>query len=123
LKDRLVKLSDLGPQTEYFVSQPKITVNEILKESKMSGKDSALYLIKVAEVIKKIESWTVKTLEKELHELAEKENLKPRPAFMTIRLAVTGSPATPPLFDVLFILGKETTLKRLAYAQKILKQS
>src|SRR3989344_1437148 len=44
LKDRLVKLSDLGLQTQYFVSQPKIAVKEILKESKMSGEDSALYL-------------------------------------------------------------------------------
>ncbi len=60
------------------------------------------------------------SLEAELHDLQSKLNLKPRPAFMTIRLAVTGRPATPPLFDVLHILGQAEVIKRLTYAQKTL---
>ncbi len=74
----------------------------------------------MGEVIENIKSWTDKHLEKDLHELQASLDLKPRPAFMTIRLAVTGSPATPPLFDVLYILGKNTVLERLSHAQKIL---
>ena len=121
LKDRLVKLSDLPLQTQYFVSQPQLKVPEILGESRMTAKDTGLYLIKVAEIIKNIKPWAVKNLENKLHQLQVAENLKPRPAFMTIRLSVTGSPATPPLFDVLHILGQTVVLKRLQYAQKILK--
>ena len=60
--------------------------------------------------------WSTAILEEKLHDLQTKLGLKPRPAFMTIRLAVTGRSATPPLFDVLYILGKGEVLKRLAYA-------
>lgn len=123
IKERLAKLTDLPGQLEYLVSQPELNTKEILKESKMSANETALYLIKVAEAIEKSKTWTVEQLEKDLHELQASLNLKPRPAFMTIRLAVTGSPATPPLFDVLFILGKNTVLTRLAHAQKTLNHS
>ena len=123
LKDRLVKLSELNDLTSYFVIQPKIDTDAILKESKMPAKAIGEYLDKVAESISNITGWSVANLETQLHGLQQQLGLKPRPAFMTIRLAVTGRSATPPLFDVLQILGKEAVIKRLAYAQKAISRS
>jgi len=40
---------------------------------------------------------------------------------MAIRMAVTGQPATPPLFDVLVALGRERTLARLDAAVAALR--
>ena len=40
--------------------------------------------------------------------------LKPRVAFGPVRVAVTGSRISPPLFESLELLGRETTLRRLA---------
>ncbi|MEK9171324.1 MAG: hypothetical protein AAB823_01295, partial [Patescibacteria group bacterium] len=44
----------------------------------------------------------------------------PRELFMTIRVALSGRTATPPLFEMMEILGKNETLKRLTNASKLI---
>jgi len=121
VKERMVKLTDINYLTEYFIKQPKLDIKLILKESKADKISTGQYLKKVETNLQTLKSWTVKSIEDSLHKLQTSLDWKPRPAFMTIRLAVTGSPATPPLFDVLYILGKKTVISRLNHAQKILK--
>ena len=43
--------------------------------------------------------------------------LKPRNAFGPVRVAVTGSTVSPPLFESLELLGREVSLQRLRAAQ------
>src|SRR5919204_257631 len=45
--------------------------------------------------------------------LSERLGLKPRDAFQPIRLALTGSPVSPGLFESLELLGKEESLARI----------
>jgi len=59
-------------------------------------------------------------LEPPLRALAEANGWKPGDLFMTIRVAVTGRTATPPLFDTLVALGRERTLQRLDRALEML---
>ena len=61
-------------------------------------------------------------LEPVLRELAEREGWKAGDLFMTIRVAVTGRTATPPLFDTLVALGYERTLERLDRARESLSE-
>jgi glutamyl-tRNA synthetase len=58
-------------------------------------------------------SYEADELEPPLRELAEARGWKAGDLFMTIRVAVTGRTATPPLFDTLVALGYERTLERL----------
>ena len=120
IRDRLVKLSDIDDQVDYFIKQPEINSAAVLEESKMSPKDTKIYLEKVKQTLQLIKVWSQANLEKSLHELQINLKLGPRPAFMTIRLAICGRPATPPLFSVLEVIGKETVIKRLIYAQTAL---
>ena len=121
IKDRLESLSQLKDLTEYFITDPTIDPKLILKESGQDRQATAAYLTQVQAKLKSVSPWTGHQLETVLHQLQRELGLKPRPAFMTIRLAVTGRPATPPLFDTLEILGQKLVLSRLTYAQKILK--
>jgi hypothetical protein len=41
---------------------------------------------------------------------------------MTLRYALTGKDATPPLFDVMTVLGKETCALRLSNAMTVLSE-
>lgn len=116
IQDRLVRLGEAEDLIGYFVNQPEINAAAVLKESVMTAEATVKYLQSVAAVVKNITAWSVVNLETKLHELQQRLELKPRPAFMTIRLAATGRPATPPLFDVLYILGKEEVVRRLVYA-------
>jgi glutamyl-tRNA synthetase len=59
-------------------------------------------------------------LEPPLRALAEANGWKAGDLFMTIRVAVTGRTATPPLFDTLVALGREGTLRRLDRALEVL---
>jgi glutamyl-tRNA synthetase len=43
--------------------------------------------------------------------------LKPRNAFGPVRIAVTGSRVSPPLFESLELLGRERSLARLEAAR------
>ncbi|MEK7513341.1 MAG: glutamate--tRNA ligase [Patescibacteria group bacterium] len=121
IQERLIRLTEINSLIEYFVQTPNIDSKAILKESTMSPQQTANYLFKVSEEIKKLTSWSVVNLETALHALQAKLNLKPRPAFMTLRLAITGQSATPPLFDVMAVIGQAEIIKRLTYVQKTLK--
>ena len=114
IKDRLVKLSELESLTSYFVQEPVIEMDAILKESKTSVQETKNYIGKVRDVLEKVEDWTAPNLEKVLHDLQVEVDWKPRPAFMTIRLAVTGRSATPPLFETLEVMGREVVVGRLS---------
>ena len=118
IKERIEVLSELKYLTEYFVTSPEPEPKTILKESKKDNQDTKAYLLKLEQVIKNIKPWTVKQIDKDLHAFQAKTNWKPRPAFMTIRLALTNRSATPPLFDIIAILGKETVLQRLKHVQE-----
>jgi glutamyl-tRNA synthetase len=48
--------------------------------------------------------------------LVEKLGLKPRLAFGPVRAAVTGSRVSPPLFESIELLGRQSTLARIAAA-------
>ncbi len=119
IKERIEKLSDLKDLTDYFVHPPKLNLRAILKESKMSPQDTADYLKKVHTTINSLSAWSVESLEESLHQLQKDLRLKPRPAFMTLRLSLTGRSATPPLFDTIYLIGKTKTIDRLEHAQKI----
>jgi glutamyl-tRNA synthetase len=58
--------------------------------------------------------WTHEAIEAALHAaLIDQLALKPRVAYGVIRVAVTGSTISPPLFESLELLGRESSLARL----------
>ncbi len=65
--------------------------------------------------------WTAATVEAALRGFAEAEGWAPKELYMTVRLAVTGRSATPPLFETLAVLGKEVTRRRLRKAAATLR--
>lgn len=120
IQERLVKLEDINNLVQYFAIQPESDTEALLFESKMSAFETKKYLLQVSQTINNISDWSVAGIEEKLHALQISLGLKPRPAFMTIRLALTGQSATPPLFDIIYILGKNKVIERLTYVQKSL---
>jgi glutamyl-tRNA synthetase len=65
-----------------------------------------------------LDDWSAEPIEHALRgALIEGLGLKPKVAFGPVRVAVTGRRVSPPLFESLEILGRETTLERLAAAR------
>ena len=63
------------------------------------------------------DEWTASAIEAALkQELIEKMELKPRKAFTPVRVAVTGTHISPPLFESMEMLGRTVTVERLTAA-------
>ncbi|MDZ7587078.1 MAG: hypothetical protein U0946_04930, partial [Patescibacteria group bacterium] len=120
VQERLVKLTDINDLIDFFIVEPQPEQKLILAQSKLPASVVKDFLQTVIDSFSQIshQNWQLKNLEVAGHDLLAQIGLTPRQLFMTIRVLVTGKTATPPLFDLMAILGKQTTLKRLIYAQK-----
>jgi glutamyl-tRNA synthetase len=65
--------------------------------------------------------WRREPLEAAIRRFAEKAAWTPSELFMAVRVAATGRAASPPLFETLAVLGKETCRRRLRRAADVLK--
>jgi glutamyl-tRNA synthetase len=57
--------------------------------------------------------WDTASLEARVRALAEKEGLKLGDLAQPLRVALTGRTASPPIFEVLAVLGREEALTRI----------
>jgi glutamyl-tRNA synthetase len=60
--------------------------------------------------------WDTASLETAVRDFAEARGLKLGQAAQPLRAALTGSTASPPIFDVMAVLGRGESLARLADA-------
>ena len=61
-----------------------------------------------------VQEWTAEEIQAALKQaLVEELGLKPRLAFGPVRTAVSGRRISPPLFESMVILGRESSLRRL----------
>jgi glutamyl-tRNA synthetase len=122
IKDRLVTLADINELSDYFLHNPHLERATLLKQSKLSSNEVSAYLESVKSTLSSIEPFDPQNLESVLRAHQQTSGLNPRQAFMTLRYALTGKDATPPLFDVMTVLGKETCALRLSNAMTVLSE-
>lgn len=72
------------------------------------------------ETVDPLVDWAAGEVETALREAATRLGWPPKDLFMSVRVAVTGRPATPPLFETLTVLGKEICRRRLKKASEVL---
>jgi glutamyl-tRNA synthetase len=65
--------------------------------------------------------WEPSRIEETLRGFCEATGWKTSDLFMTVRVAVTGKAATPPLFETMAVLGKEICRRRLRRAAEMLR--
>ncbi len=65
-----------------------------------------------------LEEWTIEAIEEALRAMMDELGLSARKGLQPLRVAVTGSSVSPPLFESIEALGRETTLARLARAHE-----
>lgn len=66
--------------------------------------------------------WTPEALEPPFRELAEQRGLKIGKLAQPLRVAVTGSTASPGIFETVYLVGREWTLERMARAAEQAEQ-
>ncbi len=102
-----------------YVSDADFTIDE-KAASKNLGADAVPVLDATIAAIESLDSFTTTALQDALNAaLVDDLGLKPRKAYGPVRVAVTGSQISPPLFESMEILGRDKTLARLASARRI----
>lgn len=112
VQTRIVVLADAWELLKFlnddeYAIDPKAAAKEL-------GPDAAAVLDAALAALDGVTDWTTAQIEPALKAaLIESLGLKPRKAFGPIRVAVTGTTVSPPLFESLELLGRERSVQRL----------
>ncbi|MCG2676700.1 glutamate--tRNA ligase [bacterium] len=111
------RLKYIGQIIDYagFFFTEKIAFDRKAKE-KFLKKEIKPFLKEVKEDLSKIEPFGKKGIEEAIRKELEVFKIKPKIGAQAVRVALTGQTISPPLFEVIELLGKEKTLGRLEQA-------
>jgi len=116
IQERLKRLDEAPALTDFFLREELEYDSSLLIAKKHTAEESKAALEKVLERISALPEFSIEALEKTLRGLVEEIGWKTGHLFMSIRVAVTGSTATPPLFQTMSVLGKEKCMTRVRRA-------
>ncbi len=118
LKERSKTLLELAHSLRFYISED-IEYDEKAR-TKFLNEKSLPYLIDVREEFSRLDNFIAQEIEKVFRLSVAKHNIKLGNLAQPVRVAVTGKAESPGIFEVLEILGKEKTLKRLEKAIEII---
>jgi len=120
VQERIARLTEGAALLRFlFVDEAHFVVDE-QAAAKVMIDDADMVLVAAYDALSSIQNWSVAEIEAALRGvLVDGLALKPRTAFSPVRVAVTGSAVSPPLFESLELLGRERTLARLEAAQAL----
>ena len=118
IQDRIKTLQEAGPMINFLFSDTISYDTQLLIQKKMDFKLTLDALNEALSVIKETNPFTARNLEDSLRLLADRLSIKPGQLFGTLRIATTGQRVSPPLFESLEIVGKDTTIESINLAVK-----
>ena len=118
IQERLKLLSDSAQMTSYFFEKKLDYSSANLVQKGMDAESTIMALQRAGHALIGIEAFEAETLERALRATGDELECRPREFFGTLREAITGRSATPSLFEVMEVLGKDWVLARISDAAK-----
>jgi glutamyl-tRNA synthetase len=115
LRERAKTLVELVEVGRFYFERPKDY--DAKATAKFFGAAGAERLARLAERLRALDDFTAPAIEAVYRDLTAALSLKLVDLAQLTRLAVTGRTASPPLFEVLALLGRDETLARLEAAR------
>ena len=115
IQERITTLAEIPPMLKFlFVKDFAVDADSLPKISDAPSKE----VLKVSyDQLQTLDDWTHESIEGVLRAaLIDGMALKPRVAFGAVRIAVTGSHISPPLFESMQLLGRDKSLARIKAA-------
>jgi glutamyl-tRNA synthetase len=112
IQERVATLAEIPQMLKFLFVQDFAVEADSLP--KISDGESRKLLAVALERLQSVVEWNHDSIEAVLRTaLIEEMGLKPRIAFSAVRIAVTGSHISPPLFESMELLGREKSLARI----------
>ena len=127
-KERVRCLSELPERVRYYF-EDQVELDSGARKALRKKKDRAPVVEKYAESLASevaADAWQIgnpTVLEEHARAFSEKENVKLGDIAQPVRALVTGRSATPGLFDVMAILGRDAVLRRLRRANELFAEA
>ena len=116
LQERMKSLNESADSTSYFFRANEDFDTETLVQKGMD-RDSTLSALKAAlDDLDSADDYAPEKLEEMLTATGEKLSLSRRQFFGVLRVAATGRAVSPPLFEMMEVLGKDRTVSRVKNA-------
>ena len=112
-RERLKKLSEVPEMLSFFFEDRLSYEPSMLIQKGMDLLTTKALLEKIIATAEGVIDWQIGPLEIAYRGLAEHLSVKTGQLFGTVRVAVTGRAAAPPLFDTLAVLGRERCIARM----------
>jgi glutamyl-tRNA synthetase len=115
IQERIARMNEVTAMLKFLFVEDVIFDAE--SETKVKEEPSQHVISQALLALENVNDWKHDVIEAALRAvLIEKLGLKPRLAFGPVRIAVTGSHISPPLFESMELLGKARSLARLKAA-------
>jgi glutamyl-tRNA synthetase len=115
IQERIARMNEVTAMLKFLFVEEVIFDAE--SETKVKEEPSQHVISQALSALENVNDWKHDVIEAALRAvLIEKLGLKPRLAFGPVRIAVTGSHISPPLFESMELLGKARSLARLKAA-------
>jgi len=119
LQERAKTLVELAHSLRYYIAE-EIEYDEKAK-TKFLNKESRDLLIELKDGLTSISEFSEGEIEKLFRSIVDKHNIKLARLAQPVRVALTGGTASPGIFEVLNIIGREKTIKKLEKAISIIE--
>jgi glutamyl-tRNA synthetase len=111
LKERAKTLVELVDSARYVFADRPLALDD--KAAGLLTAEARSLLGEISDELRQVEPWTVEATEQAVRAFAERRGIKLGSVAQPLRAALTGRTTSPPIFDVLAVLGKSESLSRL----------
>ncbi|MDH3469702.1 MAG: glutamate--tRNA ligase [Acidimicrobiia bacterium] len=115
IQERAKTLLEVAPQVR-FMFVDELDYDEGSWDKVMSTPEAATALRSAAKVLGELREWSTPSIESSLRTMLEDLGLSATKGLQPIRVALTGSSVSPPLFESLEVVGMERSIARIEAA-------
>jgi glutamyl-tRNA synthetase len=111
LKERAKTLVDLADGARFIIAERPLQIDQ--RAAAVLTRETRAQLGELALDLASLDRWTSKTTEEVVRAFAQRTGMKLGSIAQPLRAALTGRITSPPIFDVLAVLGKNESLARI----------
>jgi glutamyl-tRNA synthetase len=117
ISERTKRFDEVAEKVAFLFVEP--TIDESAREKVLAKEGAGRVLDAAIDALSKLTTFDLTAVEEALRALPDTLEMKPKMVFQPLRVAVTGTTVSPPLFESLALLGRERTLARLRLARPL----
>jgi len=121
IQTRTKTLTEVVDMAGFFFKEDVVLMIDRIISDKLNASQAAEAAQKITRLFQNLEVINMETAEGPLRDIAVEMDIKAGQLFGLLREILTGQKISPPIFDIIPIIGKETVIQRLESAVQILQ--